>query len=545
MKTHGFLCLVLHAHLPYIRHPEHERFLEETWLFEAITETYIPLLDMFERLLHDSVDFRVAFSLSPTLVEMFNDNLLRQRYTKHLEKIIAFTEQEVSRVRRDIRFESVIAMYRKRFRRVRYLYEEVYKGDLVSAFRALSETGKIELITSAATHAFLPALSHHPQTVRAQIHIGAEQHRENFCRTPRGMWLPECGYMPGFDQVLTEAGIEYFFVDTHGILRGEPAPKYGTMLPVHCPSGAVAFGRDSQSAKQVWSSTAGYPGDFCYRDFYRDAGFDLDPDLLGPYLHPEGIRTFTGLKYYRITGKTRKKKPYDRERALQKVREHAEHFFRSRQSQIEYQHRRLGIKPVITSPYDAELFGHWWFEGPDWLEALFRIVHHGMKNFRMITPGEYLEEAGAGRSGIQTSQPSLSSWGERGYSSVWLNRTNDYVYRHLFKAAERMILLADTFPHAEGMLRRAINQAARELMLAQQSDWTFIMKNRTATEYAKERLEGHIKRFIRLYDAIVSGNISRTWLKSLEEKDRIFRNISYSVFRSNRQPGYCSSFSYG
>ncbi|MDQ7786173.1 MAG: DUF1957 domain-containing protein [Thermodesulfovibrionales bacterium] len=532
MRTRGFLCIVLHAHLPYIRHPEHDNFLEETWLFEAITETYIPLLDMFERLIHDSVDFRITISLSPTLVEMFHDPLLQQRYRHYLGKMIAFTEQELSRIKGDVHFEPVVTMYHERFRRILHLYEDVYKRDLVSAFENMSGTGKVELITTTATHAFLPVLSHCPQAVRAQILIGAEQHREKFCGKLRGMWLPECGYIPGFDALLTEAGINYFFVDTHGILHGEPTPRFGASLPVRCPSGAVAFGRDNQSAKQVWSSIEGYPGDFWYREFYRDIGFDLDLDSLKSYLHPDGLRTFTGLKYYRITGKTHNKKPYEREKAVKKAAEHAHHFLQSRGSQIQHLHGRLGIMPIITAPYDAELFGHWWFEGPDWLDALFRIMHREQNNFRMITPSEYLEEVAAGCSDLQVSQPSISSWGEKGYSEVWVNETNDYVYRHLFKAADRMVLLADTFPQSEGILRRAINQAARELLLAQQSDWTFIMKNRTATGYAQKRIEEHLSRFTRLYDSIISDNISATWLGEVEERDKIFKNISYSVFRS-------------
>jgi 1,4-alpha-glucan branching enzyme len=535
MRHEGFLCLVLHAHLPYIYHPEHEHFLEETWFYEAITETYIPLVAMFERLMDDRVDFRITLSLSPTLVEMFQNPLLRQRYRDYLETLLALTEKELRRTRGDIHFAPVVAMYYERFKKIRRLYEEVYKKDLVSVFRNLSGAGAVELITTAATHAFLPALSHYPRAIRAQLLIGSEHHREHFDRKPHGMWLPECGYAPGFDALLTEAGANFFFVDTHGILHAAPTPRFGAYLPVSCPSGAVAFGRDSQSAEQVWSSVVGYPGDLHYRDFYRDIGFDLDSESLQPCIQPDGIRTFTGLKYYRITGKTHDKQPYDREQAIRKAEEHAHHFLRSRENRIQSLHSRLGIQPVITAPYDAELFGHWWFEGPEWLEALFRIADREQKNFRMITPSEFLTEETAGGSTLQVSQPSFSSWGEKGYSEVWMNETNDYVYRHLLKATERMLSLADTFSRAEGLQQRALNQAARELLLAQQSDWTFIMKHHTSTGYARKRFEEHINRFTRLYESIIAGNISETWLSDTEQKDALFKNISYTVFSTKQQ----------
>ena len=388
----GYLILVLHAHLPYIRHPEHEYFLEENWLYEAITESYIPLIDVFDRLLNDNIDFRITLSLSPTLVEMFNDSFLRERYLRYINNLIELSEKELLRNRGDISFEPLARMYNDRFKRVKFLYEESCKKDLTAAFRRLRETGKVEIITTAATHSYLPVLSMYPQAVRAQIRVAKANHIKNFGEAPAGIWLPECGYYNGADNLLEEAGIKFFFMDTHGILNGTPTPRYGVYKPVSCPSGVIAFGRDIESSKQVWSSIEGYPGDFAYRDFYRDAGFDLPKDYIKPHIHPDGIRTYTGIKYYRITGKTEDKMPYVREQALVKAEEHAENFMLSRKRQIEFLYNNVGFKPVITAPYDAELFGHWWFEGPDWLDSLMRKIARAQDVFRTITPSEYLSE---------------------------------------------------------------------------------------------------------------------------------------------------------
>lgn len=533
----GYLCIILHAHLPYVRHPEYDYFLEENWLYEAITETYIPLLDVFEKLINEGVDFRITLSLSPSLVEMFNDYLLRERYKRYVERLIELSEKEGHRTKGDIHFEPIVKMYNQRFRRIKYLFEDVYKRDLTSAFKALQDTGRIEIITSTATHAFLPNLLIYPQAVRAQIKIAKEHFKKNFNRFPKGIWLPECGYAPGIDRYLKEEGIKYFFLDTHGVIYGRPLPQYGVYAPVFCPSGVIAFGRDVETSRQVWSSTEGYPGDTHYRDFYRDIGFDLDCEYIKPYINPDGMRTYTGLKYYRITGRADNKKPYDIAQAKKKAAEHASNFIFNRGLQVDFLSDTLRLNsinffPVIVATYDAELFGHWWFEGIDWLDFILRETQKKNVNFKTITPSEYIKLFPSQYECLQTCQPSMSSWGHRGYNEVWLNSSNNYIYRHLHKMTNRMIYLADRFPEANGITRRALNQAARELLLSQHSDWAFMMNAGDATEYAKKRFTEHTARFNSLYKSIISKNIPKRWLVEIEDKDRIFADIDYRVFKT-------------
>jgi 1,4-alpha-glucan branching enzyme len=528
----GYLCLVLHAHLPYIRHPEHEYFLEENWLYEAITETYIPLLEVFSRLINDGVDFRITVSLSPPLIEMLDDTFLRERYLRHIGRLIELSEKELFRTKGDIHFEPVVKMYHERFLQCRHFFESAGK-DLVSVFRSLQETGKVEIITSAATHAFLPNLFLYPQAVKAQLTVGAEHYKRHFGKNSNGIWLPECGFHEGLDHHIKDAGIQYFFLETHGLMHGQPLPPYGVHAPAVCPSGAVAFGRDSETAKQVWSSVEGYPGDFSYRDFYRDVGFDLDSDYVKSYLDPYGAKTYTGLKYYRVTGKSGRKGPYIMQKAKEKATDHALHFIRERERQISALSEKLHIQPVITAMYDAELFGHWWFEGPDWLDQLFREIDRSNVHFRTITPSGYLN-LNRREQRLQVSEPGMSSWGERGYSDVWLNEKNDYVYRHLLKATGRMISLAERFPAAEGILLRALNQAAREILLSQHSDWTFILKSGTSGGYAAERFQTHIEQFNFLCQAIISGTLSNERLTEIEERDRIFSDIDYRIYASRQ-----------
>ncbi len=520
----GYLCLVLHGHLPYVRHPEHEDFLEEDWLYEGITETYIPLIAVFEKLLEDGVDFRLTMTLSPTLISMLSDPLLEERYSRHLNKLIELAHKEIERTTWQPRFQNLAIMYLNEFCKTREIFEK-YNRNLINAFKKFQDAGKLEIITCGATHGYFPLMDVCRESVRAQVKVAVSHYENVFARKPKGIWLPECGYHPGHDEILREAGLRYFFADAHGVLHGTPRPKYGVFAPVYCKgTGIACFARDLESSKQVWSSIEGYPGDYSYREFYRDIGFDLEFDYIKPYIHPDGIRINTGIKYYRITGSDYKES-YDPQRARDSAAQHAGNFMFNRQKQIEYLSGIMQKKPIIVSPYDAELLGHWWYEGVMWLDFLIRKIAFDQDEIRLITASEYLAENPRN----QVITPSLSSWGWKGYSEMWLQGANDWIYRHLHVASGRMTELTRTFANADGLLRRALNQALRELLLAQSSDWAFIMGTGTHTSYAVKRTKDHLLRFTRLYDDIKSGSVEEAWLSDIEYKDNVFPNIDYRV----------------
>jgi 1,4-alpha-glucan branching enzyme len=526
MEPQARLALVLHTHLPFIRHPEHPEFLEERWLFEAITETYLPLLERFGRLCQDGVPFRITMSFTPTLLAMLGDGLLRERYLRHLERLIELSAKEIERTRCLPPFHRLALFYHHRFTTARRLYVETHRQDLIRAFRELIDRGVIEPLASAATHGFLPLMAEYPEAVRAQVRVGVQAFEHAFGRRPLGFWLPECGYHPGHDAILKEQGIQYVLTDAHGILFGSPRPKYGVYAPVICPSGVAAFGRDLESSKSVWSAEEGYPGDPAYREFYRDIGFDLDYDYVRPYLNGDGSRLNTGIKYYRITGRTDGKQPYDPDQALERAARHASNFLFNREQQGRFLRSVIDRIPVIVSPYDAELFGHWWFEGPDWLDFVIRHANSPQHPVELIAPSDYFAQYPLN----QQLEPSMSSWGYGGYNDVWLNGSNDWIYRHLHKMAERMTALARRHPHADGIQRRLLNQMARELLLAQSSDWAFILKTQTHTAYAYRRLHDHLARFSGLYDAVASGRADEHWLSGVEAQDTLFPFLDYRVY---------------
>jgi 1,4-alpha-glucan branching enzyme len=518
----GHLALMLHAHLPFVRHPEHEKFLEENWLFEASTECYIPLIQVIEGWIIDGMDPRLTLSVSPTLCAMLRDPQLQERYLRHLNGLIELAEKEIHRTHWDNAFRELAWMYHNRFNAIRETYF-AYGRNLVGALREFQEQGKLEIATCAATHALLPLLADDPLCLRAQILVARDDYRDCFGCEPRGIWLPECAFAEGIETVLQEANIRWFVTETHGILHARPRPRYGVFAPIFTPNGVAAFGRDFESARQVWSKLEGYPGDGRYRDFYRDVGFDLDFDYVKTYLPAADLRGFTGIKYHRITGGTADKQVYDRAAAVRAADEHAGHFLHARIEQFNKLGGILDRPPIVMAPYDAELFGHWWYEGPDFLNLFVRKAYYDQQAFTLITPSEYLRRYPT----QQVAMPSASSWGEEGYWRVWLNESNQWIYPHLRNAQSAMTELAEKFPNASGLQERALKQAARELLLAQASDWPFILHTGTSPKYATKRVKEHLFRFIRLRDQIVKKKIDEGRLSAIEWMDNLFPNVNY------------------
>lgn len=522
----GYVSIILHAHLPYVRHPEHDNFLEERWLFEAISETYIPLINSFESLLDEGVDFRITMTLTPPLVSMLSDPLLQGRYIHYLEKLIELTEKEVYRTEHQPEINRLAHMYNAKYRSDLYTFRDKYHCNILTAFKALQASGKLEIIACAATHGFLPLMSVVPQSMNAQISIGVKSYESFFGQKPKGIWLPECGYIPSLEKALKDNGIEYIITESHGIMYASPRPVFGTYAPVVTPNGIVAFGRDIESSKQVWSSEEGYPGDYDYREFYRDIGYDLDFEYIKDYISTDGKRIQTGIKYHRITGKTSDKHIYNPDWARNKAELHAGNFMFNREKQIGHLAEKMNKPPIVVCPYDAELFGHWWYEGPHWLYTLIKKIYHDQDTYRLITPFEYMSENPI----MQVSSPCASSWGYRGYNEVWLNSSNDWIYSHLHKSSELMTELANENEFADGIKKDALNQAARELLLAQSSDWAFIMKTGTVVEYAHKRTKDHIGRFNKLYHDIKENTIDEEWLRDIEYKDNLFPEMDYRVY---------------
>ena len=525
----GYLQFVLHAHLPYVRHPEYERFLEECWLFEAITETYIPLVKFFDRLRAEGTPFKLTLSVSPPLANMLEDELLRERYIRHIDQLIRLAERECERTRNWPDVNALSWMYRRLFEEARQVFVGRCGTRLVTAFREHADAGNLELMTCAGTHGYLPLLRSEPGSVRAQVFAAMHEHERMFGHKPKGIWVPECAFYPGLDDLLAEAGARYFIVDSHALEHADPRPLFGVGAPVYCPSGVAAFARHPATSRLVWSSRVGYPADFNYREYYRDIGFDLDQHDLEEFQYAPGVRSPTGLKYHRITGPTPDKHLYNPDWGRETAEKHARDFVGRCQDDARRAGGRMPFPSVLVSPYDAELFGHWWFEGPQWIYYVFREMAKG-GDLAAGTPGDYL----AAHPIQQKAMPAPSSWGKNGYSEHWVNSKTEWMWRPLHETAGRLRQVVQRHgDHPAGSLEdRALRQAARELMLAQASDWPFIITNGTTEAYARRRFHDHVHGCHDLLHRVEHGRIDRERLEALEYMDAIFPELDYRLFAS-------------
>jgi len=493
--------LVLHAHLPYVRHPELPECREESWLFQAAIDCYVPLVFTFRKLLDENIPVRVALSLSPTLLEMWADPLLGERFRTYLERQRSLGERLRHRYE-DSPFAAAVAHQCECLGAVTRFFGNRSLESLLPAFLELEHRGALELFTTSATHAFLPAFAACPGALKRQIEVGLRVFERHTGHRSRGFWIPECGYFEGLDLLLAELGIEWTFVDAHSLKNASsPVVIEGNGAAV-CPSGVVVFGRDEATARQVWSAEEGFPAAPVYRDYHRDAGYELPEAEVAPFLWGGIGPGMTGFKLHRITGHGTERDPYDPVRAADRTQKQAEDFAAA-----------LRDRGLVTALYDAELFGHWWHEGPLWLEAVVRKL--SVAGIRAVSPGDWLREPGP----LPVLEPDGGSWGEGGYGAMWLNPSNDWILPEVL-AAERRLESLDCPPGPE--FRRALAQAVRELMLAGASDWPFMLTNGTCTVYAEQRVRGHLGNFYGLLSQISAGVLTPGYLDRLEHQNPLY-----------------------
>ncbi len=523
--SRGGLALLLHAHLPFVRDPTDAGPRRDDWFLEALVECYLPLLAGWHRLDEEGIPFRLTFSISPTLLSMMLDPFLRSRSRAHLEALAGLADREVERTGSTGDLETAL-FYRDRIAWLRSFHDETCRGDLVGVLRRLEAAGRLELITTAATHGFLPGLRSAPSAVGAQLDVALDLFESVFGHRPAGFWLPECGYYPGVEAELGRRGIRWFVVESDALLRGTPRAPLGIHGPIHTAAGVAAFPREPAASRQVWSSWLGYPGDPDYREFYRDIGWHLDLDYLEPWLPPGRARKDTGFKYHRVTGPTEAKAPYVRSWAIEKAARHAQHFLDERRAAIERAAGELPRPPIHLVPFDAELFGHWWFEGPEWLDFLVRKTVFDQRSVELVTPTDHLDRH-ATHAELELAP---STWGRCGTNEVWVNGANDHVYRHLDRASRRMAELVAGEEHRTGLPGRALRQAGRELLLAQASDWTFQMENPATAAYGRARFEEHMKNFLGLERQVEARRFDEAWLAGLESADNLFPDLDLTRF---------------
>jgi len=545
----GAITFVLHSHIPYVRRAGRWPHGEEI-LYEAMAETYIPLLNALFELKDEGIEPRLTLGLTPILLEQLADKDVCDHFERYLEERLALAESDIrlDGTKHDGRRQSLARWYHNWYTMVLTSFRERYYRDLVGAFRALWADGNLDILTGAATHGYLPLLGR-DSSIYGQLKIGLDTSRVHFGRAPTGIWLPECGYRPasqqrlrsrpGLEAFLRDLHLGYFFTDTDVITGGKlvssvagdlvgpygggpvqppirpndahpQSPMRTTMRPYYVAAANVAvFGRDACTSTQVWSTWSGYPGHVVYREFHRQ-------------------EANSGLRYWRITDAKAdpgSKDWYDPQRAFQRASVDAAHFVglvEKLVTNFAAQHSTAGI---VVSAYDAELFGHWWFEGVVWFKEVHRLLARS-EIVEAMTADAYLH--------IHPPDEVLtlpeSSWA-RGHGP-WLNPDTEWMWPLIHTAERTMEGLVEKYPAAEGDLRRLLNQAARELLLLESSDWPFLMSTGQAKDYAIGRFQQHLARFNHLYAIVQRGRIEEAdhrFLEIVTELDNPFANLDYRI----------------
>ncbi len=549
MAKVGSFTFVLHSHLPYARLAGRWPHGEE-WLHEGAAETYIPLLDALHDLHSEGVPARLTITLTPILLEQLADEDVRRNFLEYLDQKIAAAAGDVPRFEKagDPHMTYLAGFYRDWYLKVKSSFIDRYRGDLVGAFRRLQEAGVLEIATCAATHGYLPLLDR-DESINLQLRAAVEAYKRHFGRSPRSIWLPECAYRPayvaedgrarpGLEDFLDRHDLRLFFAETHmieggrpvGVAAGEAIGPYGaitrrylvpfsdfhpqqpatTYQPYYVTSPRVTVvGRNNRSGLQVWSAEWGYPGDFDYREFHKKDGV-------------------SGMQYWRVSGARvdlGSKDVYHPDWAAWKVGEHSRHFAFLVSELLNTYHTETQKHGIISANYDTELFGHWWFEGIDWIKGVLRELA-ASERVELTTASAYLEDH------PPTTALNLpeGSWGAGGTHFVWDNAETHWMWPIIHEAEARMVKAAKKHKTASGGDRTLLNQAARELLLLQSSDWPFLVTTGQAREYAIQRFVQHVERFSALLDSLGRGSPDLDLVAELWEKDKIFPEIDFRWF---------------
>jgi 1,4-alpha-glucan branching enzyme len=565
----GAFTFMLHSHLPYARQAGMWPHGEE-WVHEAIAETYVPLLNALYDLREDGVPIRLTIGITPILAEQLADPVIVEHFIGYATERTAKAAQDVDRFEEanDARMRDLARFYHHWYARVLTSFRDRFGSDLLGAFRALQDQGMIEVATSAATHGYLPLLSR-DSSIHAQLHTGAEAYRRHFGRDPQAVWLPECAYRPaileeengvtvrrpGLESFVAEEGLLVFFSETHTVEGGRPvgvavpgtigpygmvARRYASsvtppepgrqldpgssLLPYwvgDAPGQVAVLARHERTGQQVWSAAHGYPGDFVYREFHRK---DAE----------------SGMQYWRVSGAgvdLGSKEPYDPAQAAAQVQSHADHYVHLIEAELRDFHQQTGKFGSITASYDTELFGHWWFEGVDWLKAVLRGL--AARPAVELSTASRIIENHPPRGVLALPE---SSWGAGGGHFTWLNEDTDWMWPLIHAAERAMEALTTRYPDSSGLRREVLDQAARELLLLQSSDWPFLVTTLQAKEYAIERFQEHLARFDQLVALAGAETIvaeDEAFLAELRERDNPFPAIDYRDWRPRQ--GYAEA----
>jgi hypothetical protein len=514
------LLFIFHAHVPYIRHTDDNEPLEANQLYEMLLYGLLPFLRMCSRLDADAVPFKCALVISPLLCEMLKSPFCQERYCSYLNRQIAFAQQELQRTAGEPQ-EDMLRQYLDFLMLNREDFNVLYKKDILSGINCFAAKGCIELLATSATPCFFPFYQNMPEVLTVQIEQGLSSFRENFGTVPAGFWLPSMGYDTGLDSVIKSYGLDYTVLESQSFLFADRPPVNGVFSAAMGESGLVFLGKDSAAYADIAHPETGFYLHSDYLDTDRDAGFELDEQALAPLFDVQKGRRTTGFCYHRRDGVG-----YDIATGARQAEKDAEQFIANRDAVLTEAANLIDADPLCSvSVLPLSFLGKTWMEGLWWLEAVFRklALRHDM---HCALPAEYLKKVRR----IQSITPFYASNLPSGYADELINSSNDWMFPRIQKATERMIDLAGRFPNDQGLKERMLNMAAKELLLAQSTDWPLMTDAQTSVEYAAAECEEHLDVFTDVYDSLGSGSVGTDRLIKREKEYPIFSEMNYRFF---------------
>ncbi|MGM9998646.1 MAG: 1,4-alpha-glucan branching protein domain-containing protein [Candidatus Bruticola sp.] len=525
-QSKGYLAIVLDAHTPYIRPRRSlaQLYNDEYWLFDHILDSYFPLLDLLERLYAENVPYRLTISLSPTLLEMLDSSRMQERFDRYLEKKISLAVREADRCLFELELSELVDHYLSRLRYYREKFNFVYNRQIISAFAKLANDGCIELITTTATNAILPILYPYAALSRAQIETGINTFKRCFGFKPQGFWLPECAFNPGLEKLLIKSGLQYTYTTACENMGAIPHPGHGAISPLRNVDNFVFFPGDTESELEVWSAKSGYYNDFSYRNCFRDLSDEVPELDLSDFAPVGQDRPQTGFRYF-SNGTSTSSKYYNLEQGRSMAQIHAKAFLSSRKRQIERLQNKLEHPPLITLTLNAEFFGCMWYEGYVWLEHIIRLAAADPEIISLVSSAQLLKY----RDQFEFAIPNIGSWMDGGFGARWLNSGNDWLIIALSIASRHMYEMAKIGDKNPDM-HQAVNQALRELMLAQSADWPLLLSSGQSIQTARRKLRNHLVAFNKLYEDCQNGRVDLESLRNLQERTPLFTDLNYRDF---------------
>lgn len=530
----GQLIFALHAHLPYLSCEGQSSTPAErvrlAWIFEALTETYLPLIDVLERQEGTETPC-LTLCLSPTLLYMLENPRVQELYMEYLNQRIEFAKQEEVRLGSDKAFSALPFFYEQRFIAIRELWKRVSSlpGGVCQVFRKLASNGIVELMATTATHIYLPAYQMYDEVAKLQISAGLEDFHRHFDCSSAGFWLPECGYYDGLDYVLAEKGVKYFISSSRAVIQADPPADSGVFQPVQTPAGLLAFPLYRGMAALLGGTDESYSGRSVYRDFDRDVGEALSIERLDPLL-VEGARVPTGFKYHRQRGAAQEESGdvslvYDPEKAEKAAKEDSALFSNAVHALLCEVEQTGEKSPILTCAFDAELFGHYWFEGTTFLSSFFNQSRTA--SYELVTPSSAASLVQSGEKEVQQGVCLVeSSWSAKETSRIWVDGSNSWVYGYTYAIILQWLTIERQFQEQSYVIDHYKAQLTREMLLSQSSDWLYMLNYGVSTRFAENMIKKYAEGFNNLYEQLVLRKLKIPYLQDLETPFPLFPFLS-------------------